>query len=143
MGSHHPFGHLRHKLWPKERSRVKLTIWFLTIKSWESPWFPCVQVACDILLESSRQGLQVDLDLISIEGLHTKLWTVKVTEVTILRISGLPFRNLGTKCHLDASLVAKHRVYYKGEGGGFPKSGPWWVLWVRVCPWLIRAPKVL
>jgi hypothetical protein len=22
-----------------------------------------------------------------------------------------------------------------------PKSGPWWVLWVRVCPWLILAPK--
>jgi hypothetical protein len=22
-----------------------------------------------------------------------------------------------------------------------PKSRPWWILWVRVCPWLIRAPK--
>jgi hypothetical protein len=22
-----------------------------------------------------------------------------------------------------------------------PKFGPWWVLWVRVCLWLIRAPK--
>jgi hypothetical protein len=25
----------------------------------------------------------------------------------------------------------------------FPKSGPCWVLWVRVCPWLVLAPKVL
>jgi len=24
-----------------------------------------------------------------------------------------------------------------------PKSGPCWVLWVRVCPWCILAPKVL
>jgi hypothetical protein len=24
-----------------------------------------------------------------------------------------------TKCHLDVSLVEKHKVYYKGEGGGF------------------------
>jgi hypothetical protein len=22
-----------------------------------------------------------------------------------------------------------------------PKSGPWWILWVRVCPWLVCAPK--
>jgi hypothetical protein len=27
----------------------------------------------------------------------------------------------GTKCHLDAGLVARHKVYYKGEGGGFPQ----------------------
>jgi hypothetical protein len=24
-----------------------------------------------------------------------------------------------------------------------PKSGPLWILWVRVCPWLILAPKML
>jgi hypothetical protein len=24
-----------------------------------------------------------------------------------------------------------------------PKSKPWWILWVRVCPWLVHAPKVL
>jgi len=26
-----------------------------------------------------------------------------------------------TKCHLDVGLVERHRVYYKGEGGGFPQ----------------------
>jgi hypothetical protein len=26
MGLHDPFGHLKHKLWPKERSGVKLAI---------------------------------------------------------------------------------------------------------------------
>jgi hypothetical protein len=31
----------------------------------------------------------------------------------------------------------------KGEGGDFPKSGPWWVKWVQRCPWLFLAPKVL
>jgi hypothetical protein len=25
------------------------------------------------------------------------------------------------KCHLDVGLVERHKVYYKGEGGGFPK----------------------
>jgi hypothetical protein len=29
--------------------------------------------------------------------------------------------NLGTKSHLDASPVARHKVYYKGEGGDFPQ----------------------
>jgi len=40
-------------------------------------------------------------------------------------------------------LIEKHRVYYNGEGAGFPKSGPWWVMWIQVCPWLVLAPKVL
>ncbi len=26
MGSHYPFGYLKHKLWPKERQKVKLPI---------------------------------------------------------------------------------------------------------------------
>jgi len=29
--------------------------------------------------------------------------------------------SLGIKWHLGASPVAKHRVYYKGKGGGFPQ----------------------
>ncbi len=36
-----------------------------------------------------------------------------------MRISGLPFGSLETKCHLDVGLVERQRVYYKGEGGGF------------------------
>jgi hypothetical protein len=28
---------------------------------------------------------------------------------------------LGEKSHLDVGFVASHRVYYKGEGGGFPQ----------------------
>jgi hypothetical protein len=27
----------------------------------------------------------------------------------------------GPKCHLGVGPVAKHKVYYKGEGGGFPQ----------------------
>jgi hypothetical protein len=38
-----------------------------------------------------------------------------------VRISGLPLGSPKTKCHLDVSLVEKHKVYYKGEGGGFPQ----------------------
>ncbi len=29
--------------------------------------------------------------------------------------------NPRTKCHLDVNLVERHKIYYKGEGGGFPQ----------------------
>jgi hypothetical protein len=59
MGLHDPFGYLKHKLWPKEGLGVKLLIRFLTTKSQELPWFPYVQVACYIPLESSWRGIQL------------------------------------------------------------------------------------
>jgi hypothetical protein len=59
MGLHDPFGHLQHKLWPKERPKVKLAIWLPTTESQELTRFPCVQVACNTMLESSWQGLQL------------------------------------------------------------------------------------
>ncbi len=36
-------------------------------------------------------------------------------------ILGLPLGSPETKCHLDVGPMANHRVYYKGEGGGFPQ----------------------
>jgi hypothetical protein len=65
------------------------------------------------------KGYSFALDLISIRGLNTKLWGPKVVGVPILGILGLPFGSPGTKCHLDVGFVKRHRVYYKGEGGGF------------------------
>ncbi len=59
MGLHNPFGHLKHKLWSKEKPIIKLTIWLPTTKSQELSQCRCVQVACNILLESSWQGLQL------------------------------------------------------------------------------------
>jgi hypothetical protein len=63
MGSHCLFGHLKHKLWSKERPGVKLPIWLSTRKNQESTRFTCLQTTCDILLKSSRQGLQLCLRL--------------------------------------------------------------------------------
>ncbi len=118
MGSHDPFEHLKQKLWPKERSGVKLTIWLLTIKSQESPWFPCVQVDCDISLKSSWKGLQLCF--------RPNLNRRPAHKVMGPQSHGRP--NLGnfgtkcpkTKCHLDVGFMERHIIYYKGEGGGFP-----------------------
>jgi hypothetical protein len=45
----------------------------------------------------------------------------KVVGVPVVGISRLPLGSLGTKCHLDCGPMANHKVYYKGEGGGFPQ----------------------
>jgi hypothetical protein len=62
-----------------------------------------------------NEGYNFSSDLISIGGLHTKLWGPKVAGVPTLA-NGSP----GTKSHLDVGLVERHKVYYK-EGGGFPQ----------------------
>ncbi len=59
----------------------------------------------------------------------------------VVGISGLSLGRFKTKWHLGAGPMARHKAYYKGKGGGFPKSGMWWVLWDCVCMWLVCAPK--
>jgi hypothetical protein len=84
-----------------------------------------------------NEGYNFALDLISIGGMHTKLWAPKVTRVPTLEISGVAKQNniwvlvpwLGTKYIIRGKVVA------------YPKSGSWWVLSIRVCPWLVCAPK--
>jgi hypothetical protein len=60
MVLHEPFGHLPHKLWSKERSGVKLTIWLPIIKSRESTQSRCVcRGGCETPFESSQGELQL------------------------------------------------------------------------------------
>jgi len=49
----------------------------------------------------------------------------------------------GEKSHLDVAFVANHRVYYKGEGGGFPQVRAVVSLVCPCCPWFVLAPRVL
>jgi hypothetical protein len=63
MGSHCSFGHLKHKLWPKEGPRVELLgvrrFWLPTTKSRKSTRNTWLQRMCDIQLERSRRDLQL------------------------------------------------------------------------------------
>jgi hypothetical protein len=61
------------------------------------------------------------LDLIAIEGFHKKLCALKVTRVPAVAISGFPFESPETKSHLDVAPMEWRKVYYMGEGGGFPR----------------------
>jgi hypothetical protein len=67
------------------------------------------------------EGYNFALVIIAIGDLHIELRDPKITRIPALRILGLPFGSPGTKCHLDVDLMEKHKVYYKGEGGGFPQ----------------------
>jgi len=89
------------------------------------------------------EGYNFASNLISIRGLYAKLWRPKVAGDPTLTILGLPFGSLGTKNHLDVGPVERCKVYYKGEGGGFPQVGAMVSLVCPCCPWLILAPKVL
>ncbi len=88
------------------------------------------------------KGYNFALELISIEGLHKKLWVSKVAKILIFEISKFPTWRSWKKWHLVATPMASHREYYKGEGDGFPQIRAVWVLWIHVCPWFVHAPKM-
>jgi len=110
MGLHDPFGHLKHKLWPKEGPGVKTN--FLACR-WHAAY------RWKTLDERYNFALNITL----IGGLHTKLCTSKVTEVPILRISGLPLWSPGIKCHLVLAPWPSTKYTIKGKVVASPKSG--------------------
>ncbi len=89
-----------------------------------------------------NEGYNFVSDLIVIRGLHKKLCNLKVVGVPIVTISGLPLGSPETKSHLDVPPVERRRIYYKGEGGGFPQVRAMVSLMCLGCPWLVLAPKV-
>jgi hypothetical protein len=88
------------------------------------------------------EGYNFASDFISIRGLHAKLWRPKVKGVSTLAIWGLPLGSPERKSHLDVGPVERCRVYYKGEGGGFPQVRVVVSLVCPCCSWLVLAPKV-
>jgi hypothetical protein len=121
MGLHDPFRHLKHKLWPKEWSGIKWVIWLPTTKSRESPDFLVCKWRVTYRWKALDEGYNFAWNLTSIKGLHTKLWAFKVAGISTLEISGLSNGSFETKWHLGVGPVARHKVYYKGEGGIFPQ----------------------
>jgi hypothetical protein len=140
MGSHRPFGDLKHKLWPNEKLGTKLAVWFPTNKSPESTQFPCMRMTYH--WKALDEGYNFALDLITIGGLHVELCASKVVGVLIVGILEFPLGSPGTKSHLDVAPVERRKVYYKGEGGSFPQV---WAVLNFMCPscsWFVLTPKV-
>jgi len=122
-------------------------------KGWESNWqfdsWPLkVKNGPDFLTcswcatyhwKSFDEGYNFAFDIISIRSLHTKLWGPKVAKVPTLRILGVPKQNA---IWMWASWRSTEYTI-RGKVVASPKSRPWWVLWIKVCMWLVLTPKVL
>jgi hypothetical protein len=85
-----------------------------TLKVRNHPYFLVWKWRATYHWKALNEGYNFALDLISIGSLHTKFCTPKVVRIPTLGISRLSLGSLGTKWHLGASPVARHKVYYKG-----------------------------
>jgi hypothetical protein len=103
------------------KRRVGSQIANLTLKVKNHPDFHACRWRATYRWKSLDKGYNFASNLISIRYFHMTLWMPKVVKVSTLGISGLSLGNPGTKCHLSVGPIAKHKVYYKGEGGGFPQ----------------------
>jgi hypothetical protein len=113
----------------------------LKIKNW--PDFLACKWRVTYRWKILNKGYNFALDLIAIEGLHRKLCTPIVAGISTVGISRLPLGSPEIKSHLDVAPVKRRKVYYKGEGDGFPQIRAVVSLVCSSCPWLILAPKVL
>jgi len=112
-------------------------------KSQESTQFTCLQMACNIPLESSWRGLQLFFRPHLDPRSARKVMGLKSCGSPNLGDSGLSFGSPETKSHLDVGPMERCRVYYKGEGGGFPQVRAVVSLVCSCCSWFVLAPKVL
>jgi hypothetical protein len=71
--------------------------------------------------KSLEENYKFASNLIPIGGLSKELWPRKVLRVQTGTISGLLLGSPKTKSHSDVGAAERHRVYYMGEGGGFPQ----------------------
>jgi hypothetical protein len=67
----------------------------------------------------------------------------KVARVPTVGISRFPLGNPEQKAIWMWPPWRGAMYTLRGKVVASPKSGPWWVLWIQVCPWLVLAPKVL
>jgi len=121
MGLHDPFGSSNTNYGQKKGQESNCQFDSQPLKVKNFPNFLVCRWRVTYHWKVLNKGYKFSSDFISIGGLHTKLWAPKVVGVPNVRISRLPFGNPGTVWHLGASPMAKHKVYYKGEGGGFPQ----------------------
>jgi len=121
MGLHDPFGYLNISYGQKKGRESNCQFDSRPLKIKNCPNFLARKWHATYHWKTLNEGHNFSLKLISIIALHTKLWASKVAGIPISGILGLPFRSPRTKCHLGVSPMGKHKVYYKGEGGGFPQ----------------------
>jgi hypothetical protein len=119
MGSHDPFEYLQHKLTQKERSGIKLAVWFPTRKSWESTLY--VQVECNTSLESSQWELQLCFRPHPNQRSKQRVIVSQSCKSPNHGIFRTPLYEPRAQNHSDVGAMERHKECYMGEGGGFPQ----------------------
>jgi hypothetical protein len=134
MGSHDPFGSLKHKLWPKEGLEIKSAIWLSTTKSWESPWFPFgphsvgkLSMRVIISLQTSFQSKVCTQCYGPPKSRESQFWEFQDSHL------GVPRQN--DIWVLISWLNKKYTI--RGEGGGFPQVRAM-VSFVNMCLPVVR-----
>ncbi len=95
-------------------------------------------------MESSRQELQLCFRLHLDPRSARKVMGLQSRGSLGSRDFGIPIQeSRERKSHLDVGPMERCKVYYKGEGGGFPRVRVVVSLMCSCCPWLVLAPKVL
>jgi len=97
-------------------SNCQFDSWPLKVKN--RPNFHAFRWRVTYCWKALKKGYHFASNLISIGGLHVKLWAQSRGNPN-WGISKFPLGSPGTKCHLDVGLVKRHKVYYKG--------GRWWL----------------
>jgi hypothetical protein len=143
MGLRCPFGHLKHELWLKESRESNWQFDSRPLKVRNRPDFWACKWRATYNWKTLDKGYNFALDIIAIGGFHSKFCAPKVAIVPTVGILGLPLRNPGTKSHLDVAPAERRKIYYKGEGGGFPQVRAVVSLVNSSCLSLVLAPKVL
>jgi hypothetical protein len=77
-----------------------------------------------------KESYNFGLDLAPIRSCSREIWAPKVLGLQPGIVSGLLFGSPRKKNHLDVASAESCRVYYMGEGGGFPRVR---VVVSRVC----------
>jgi hypothetical protein len=124
-----------------QESNWQFDSWPLKVKNRPLSWHPILE--CDMVLEISRQGLQLWFRPRCDRTLQLGVMSSQSPGTLTGTISGLHFGNPMKKNHLDAASVESCRVYYKGEGGAFPQVRAVVSLVCSCCLWLVLAPRVL
>jgi hypothetical protein len=74
-----------------------------------------------MVLESSQRELQLFFRPCLDQTLQSGDMSSQSSKTPTGTVSGLQLGSPKKKSHLDVGSMASHRVYYKGEGGGFPQ----------------------
>jgi hypothetical protein len=168
MGSHCSFGHLKHKLWPKEgwesNSRESTSFDSRPLKVENRPEILDCRECATYRWKGLDEIYNFASDGKSIGGLLRKLWSFKVAGVPNLRDFGTLTRESRESRDKMAiwmpppqrvteyTIRGKWLTSLRGEDVGFLTKGVrWWLTpepgvcvcpkWVRVHPWLVPTPK--